>query len=71
MGRGPTTRPLVETVAGLLHDADYEKWPEEHPQRTVAWLRESGRVAAWVEEARRSATIPIVPAGSRPGSQAA
>jgi predicted hydrolase (HD superfamily) len=29
-------------VAGLLHDADYEKWPEEHPQRTVAWLRERG-----------------------------
>jgi len=29
-------------VAGLLHDADYEKWPEEHPNRTVAWLREIG-----------------------------
>lgn len=27
-------------LAGLLHDADYEKWPEEHPQRIVAWLRE-------------------------------
>lgn len=27
-------------VAGLLHDADYEQWPEEHPNRTVAWLRE-------------------------------
>jgi len=23
---------------GLLHDADYEKWPEEHPQHVVAWL---------------------------------
>jgi len=31
-------------VAGLLHDADYEKWPEEHPGRTVAWLREIGEV---------------------------
>lgn len=27
-------------VAGMLHDADYEKWPEEHPARIVAWLRE-------------------------------
>ena len=26
--------------AGLLHDADYEKWPEDHPNRIVAWLRE-------------------------------
>jgi predicted hydrolase (HD superfamily) len=30
------------TVAGMLHDADYEKWPEEHPNRIVAWLRERG-----------------------------
>jgi predicted hydrolase (HD superfamily) len=29
-------------LAGLLHDADYEKWPEEHPAHTVAWLRECG-----------------------------
>ena len=27
-------------LAGLLHDADYESWPDEHPQRVVAWLRE-------------------------------
>lgn len=27
-------------VAGMLHDADYEKWPEDHPNRIVAWLRE-------------------------------
>jgi len=27
-------------VAGMLHDADYERWPEEHPGRIVAWLRE-------------------------------
>jgi len=34
----------VETfgIAGMLHDADYEAWPEEHPQRIVAWLRERG-----------------------------
>jgi len=29
-------------LAGLLHDADYDQWPEEHPQRIVAWLRERG-----------------------------
>lgn len=29
-------------VAGMLHDADYEKWPEDHPNRIVAWLRERG-----------------------------
>jgi predicted hydrolase (HD superfamily) len=29
-------------VTGLLHDADYERWPEEHPRRIVAWLRERG-----------------------------
>ena len=29
-------------IACLLHDADYETWPEEHPHRIVAWLRERG-----------------------------
>ena len=29
-------------IAGMLHDADYEKWPEEHPNKIVAWLRERG-----------------------------
>ena len=29
-------------IAGLLHDADYEQWPEDHPNRTIAWLRERG-----------------------------
>lgn len=32
-------------VAGMLHDADYEKWPDEHPRRIVAWLRERGHEA--------------------------
>jgi len=32
-------------VAGMLHDADYEKWPEEHPNRIVAWLRERDEMA--------------------------
>jgi len=29
-------------VVGLLHDADYEQWPEEHPKRIVDWLNEQG-----------------------------
>jgi len=29
-------------IAGMLHDADYEQWPEDHPNRIVAWLRERG-----------------------------
>jgi len=29
-------------IAGMLHDADYEAWPEVHPRRIVAWLRERG-----------------------------
>lgn len=29
-------------IAGMLHDADYEAWPDEHPRRIVAWLREQG-----------------------------
>lgn len=29
-------------LAGLLHDADYDSWPGEHPKRIVAWLRERG-----------------------------
>ena len=29
-------------ITGLIHDADYDRWPEEHPRRVVAWLREHG-----------------------------
>jgi predicted hydrolase (HD superfamily) len=29
-------------IAGMLHDGDYEAWPEDHPKRIVAWLRERG-----------------------------
>ncbi len=32
-------------LAGMLHDADYDQWPEEHPKRIVAWLRERGEEA--------------------------
>lgn len=36
---------LAWRITGLLHDADYEKWPEDHPHRIVAWLRERGEEA--------------------------
>lgn len=29
-------------ITGLLHDADYERFPEEHPNKIVALLREKG-----------------------------
>ena len=29
-------------VTGLLHDADYEKYPEQHPNIIVELLREKG-----------------------------
>lgn len=29
-------------LAGMLHDADYDRWPEEHPHRIVSWLRQLG-----------------------------
>ncbi len=38
----PGDDPEVWGIAGMLHDADYEKWPEDHPNRIVAWLRERG-----------------------------
>ena len=39
---GPGADAEVWAITGLLHDADYEQWPDEHPQRIVDWLREQG-----------------------------
>jgi predicted hydrolase (HD superfamily) len=37
---GPQTAdPETWGVVGLLHDADYERWPQTHPEETVKWLR--------------------------------
>jgi len=40
-GAGAADEPRW-AIAGLLHDADYDRWPEEHQRRIVAWLREQG-----------------------------
>src|SRR3954453_3259444 len=40
-GTGAADEPRW-AIAGLLHDADYDRWSEEHPRRIVAWLREQG-----------------------------
>ncbi len=32
-------------ITGLLHDADYDRWPDEHPKHVIAWLRERGEEA--------------------------
>lgn len=34
--------PEIFGLAGLLHDADYDRWPETHPARIVAWLMDRG-----------------------------
>ncbi|MEN8250377.1 MAG: HD domain-containing protein [Bacteroidota bacterium] len=34
--------PEEWAVAGMLHDADYEAWPDEHPNRIVQLLQEKG-----------------------------
>jgi len=38
-GSGPEDADLWG-LTGLLHDADYQRWPEDHPRRIVDWLRE-------------------------------
>jgi predicted hydrolase (HD superfamily) len=43
-GRGEADEPTW-AIAGLIHDADYERWPEEHPGRVVQWLSERGEEA--------------------------
>jgi predicted hydrolase (HD superfamily) len=40
-GRGEADE-TAWAITGLIHDADYEQWPEEHPGRVVAWLRDRG-----------------------------
>jgi predicted hydrolase (HD superfamily) len=39
---GEVAEEEVWGITGLVHDADYEQWPEEHPRRIVDWLKEQG-----------------------------
>ena len=39
---GENADPDAWAVTGLLHDADYDRWPDEHPRRIVDWLRQQG-----------------------------
>ncbi len=47
-------------ITGLLHDADYDRWPDEHPRLIVAWLREHGEpeMAQAVEAHFDASAIP-------------
>lgn len=40
-------------LAGLIHDADYEKWPEEHPLKTIEEL-EKRKAPEWLINAVKS-----------------
>jgi predicted hydrolase (HD superfamily) len=41
--RGETSDQIERWgIAGLLHDADWERWPEEHPGRIVDYIRQTG-----------------------------
>lgn len=40
-------------LLGLIHDADYEKWPEEHPRKTIEEL-EKGKAGDWLIQAIRA-----------------
>lgn len=37
-------------VVGLVHDADYDKYPEEHPKKLMAYLKEIG-APSWLHDA--------------------
>lgn len=40
-GNGDSDEPRW-AMTGLLHDADYDQWPDERPRRIVDWLEEKG-----------------------------
>ena len=37
-------------LAGLIHDADYDQWPDEHPKKLIAYLEEKHE-PAWLIDA--------------------
>ena len=42
---GPDADEQAWAITGLLHDADYQRWPEDHPRRIVDWLQGRGEEA--------------------------
>ena len=66
-GAGAADEPRW-AIAGLLHDADYDRWPDEHPRRIVAWLRERGEpeVAQAVVAHYNPADVPELAEASIP-----
>ena len=58
-GSGEADEPRW-ALTGLLHDADYDRWPEEHPKLIIAWLREQGEpeIAQAVEAHFDASAIP-------------
>jgi predicted hydrolase (HD superfamily) len=55
------TDPERWAIAGLLHDADYERWPEDHPQRIVSWLeaRDEPEIAHAIAAHHTSWGVPL------------
>jgi predicted hydrolase (HD superfamily) len=60
-GAGEADEPRW-ALTGLLHDADYDRWPEEHPRLIIAWLREQGEpeIAQAVEAHFDASAIPTL-----------
>ncbi|AEB12669.1 HD domain-containing protein [Marinithermus hydrothermalis] len=52
-------------IAGVLHDFDYERYPEEHPYRGVAYLREHGYPEVVCEAILGHASFTGVPRRTR------
>ena len=48
-------------IVGLLHDADYERWPDEHPAHIVYWLAERGEHEAAHAIAAHAARTGVEP----------
>jgi predicted hydrolase (HD superfamily) len=50
-------------ITGLLHDADYEQWPDQHPRLIVEWLKEHGE-----DEIARAVSVHMTSWGIEPTS---
>jgi predicted hydrolase (HD superfamily) len=50
-------------ITGLLHDADYEQWPDQHPRLIVEWLKEHGE-----DEIAHAVSVHMTSWGIEPAS---